>query len=104
MTFSDFADMKLMTPTFFKVSLVLCFSTALGAWGGFADAPPIFKTFVRRTWVRYILLFVLVWQGGGSQNVYVSLFGTALFILLERLLWHYDPQLHRLLGVVPDQL
>jgi hypothetical protein len=100
---SDFANQTVMTPTFLLVSIVFCFSTAVGAWGGFSHAPPIFTKVTRHVWVRYALLFVLVWQGGGSQNSYVSLFGTALFMLLEFLLWHYDRPLQLLLGFDPDQ-
>ena len=101
--FSDFVNVKVMTPTFIMVSVVFCFATAIGAWGGFSPAPPIFTKLTRNAWVRYALLFILVWQGGGSQNSYVSLFGTALFILLEFLLTRYDRELQLLLGYDPDQ-
>ncbi len=49
-------------------TLVLSVATALGAWGGFPSPPRGFNRLVNNEIIQYGLVWVLLWQGGGSQN------------------------------------
>lgn len=49
--------------------LVLASATAVGAFGGFPEPPKFFTDLVQSNELfRYVLLFVLVWQGGAGQD------------------------------------
>lgn len=50
-------------------ALILPLGTAMGAFGGFPEAPMWLKSLQQNEWFRYFALFVLVWQGGAGQNV-----------------------------------
>lgn len=66
---------------------ILPLATAVGAWGGFPQAPKVFKDLVSdNEIVRYAMVFILVWQGGGGQNAQVALITTALVFLATKLL------------------
>ncbi len=49
-------------------SLILPIATAIGAFGGFPEPPNMFKRFIQNKPIQYLLLFILIWQGGGGQN------------------------------------
>ena len=49
--------------------LVLAMATAVGAFGGFPEPPQAFNEMVTQNELfRYVLLFILVWQGGAGQD------------------------------------
>lgn len=49
--------------------LVLAMATAVGAFGGFPAPPQAFTEMVSQNELfRYVLLFVLIWQGGAGQD------------------------------------
>jgi hypothetical protein len=66
---------------------ILPLATAIGAWGGFPDAPQVFKDVVESNELfRYLMVFVLVWQGGGGQNVRTAFIATAIVYFVTKLL------------------
>ena len=62
----------------FDASLLLPLGTAMGAFGGFPPAPPIWAKLSAHPAFQFFALFVLIWQGGAGQDVQVSLFTTAI--------------------------
>ena len=65
---------------------VLAFATLIGAFGGFPNPPPMFTALTKSPLVQWLLVFVLVWQGGGSQDMVFSLIVTVLGYILHRVL------------------
>ena len=66
--------------------LLLPMATAIGAFGGFPEPPQMFKSLASNVIFQYAILFVLIWQGGGGQNMMLSLKATvAVFIILTAL-------------------
>lgn len=67
--------------------IVLALATGVGAWGGFPSPPQSFIDFFANNEIaRYILVFILVWQGGGGQDPKLSLLITgAIFALAKAL-------------------
>lgn len=70
--------------------MVLPMLTLLGAWGGFPDAPDVFKKLAEWKFFQYFFLWVLVMQGGASADPGLSFIAVVLFILLTELLKKYD--------------
>lgn len=58
----------------------------LGAWGGFPEPPQIFKQLIQNELIQYFLVFALVYQGGGSQDVGTGLMVAVGFYLLNKIL------------------
>ena len=48
---------------------ILAMATGIGAYGGFPKAPPVFEKFKKKKLVQWLLVFVLLYQGGGSQDI-----------------------------------
>ena len=59
-------------------ALILPLGTALGAFGGFPEAPMWLQNLQQNEWFRYFSLFVLIWQGGAGQNVQRAAFVTLI--------------------------
>lgn len=57
--------------------LVLATATAVGAYGGFPTPPAAFTELTKNEMVQWALVFVLLYQGGGSQDPKLSLLMTA---------------------------
>uniref|UniRef100_A0A6C0J4B9 Uncharacterized protein n=1 Tax=viral metagenome TaxID=1070528 RepID=A0A6C0J4B9_9ZZZZ len=50
-------------------TIVVALATAIGAWGGFPKTPlKVQKFFDDNEFVRYFLVWILIWQGGSDQN------------------------------------
>lgn len=99
----DLADPRIMTMNLIVASWLFCFATAIGSWGGFSKPPGIFRKLIRYTWMKHILLFLLIWQGGGKGNIYLTLFGTFTFYLFEQFLFYFDRELQQIFGFNPDE-
>jgi len=65
---------------------ILPIATALGAFGGFPEAPAFFKTMAKNELFQYLMLFVLVWQGGSGQDVAVAGIVTVAVFIVNKLL------------------
>jgi len=64
-------------------TLILVMATAIGAYGGFPTAPPVFIKLLDNTLFQWLLVFVLCYQGGAGQNITLSLIGTLLLYVLH---------------------
>jgi hypothetical protein len=50
-------------------TVAVAVATAIGAWGGFPTPPKKIQDFFDdNEIVRYILVWILIWQGGSDQN------------------------------------
>lgn len=57
--------------------------TAIGAFGGFPTPPKIFLKIIKNEIIQYMLLYLLIWQGGGEQSWKLSLKVTlAIYIII----------------------
>ena len=65
---------------------VLPLATAVGAFGGFPEAPAFVKQLQQYELFKYFLLFVLIWQGGAGQNVQTALILTVVLAVLLKVL------------------
>jgi hypothetical protein len=52
--------------------IVLALATAIGAFGGFPTPPTPISNLFKNEMVQWSLVFILIWQGGGSQDVKLS--------------------------------
>jgi hypothetical protein len=58
--------------------------TAVGAFGGMPDPPKFFKFLYEKIpGFKWFLVFVLIYQGGGEQDLGVALQITIVFIVLK---------------------
>ena len=61
-------------------------ATVLGAWGGFPPPPKIFQQLVKNELVQYLLVFLLTYQGGGNEDIALSLMVTVGLYLVTKIL------------------
>jgi len=61
-------------------------ATVIGAWGGFPKPPAFFARLSKNELFQYFLVFVLVYQGGGSEDVATSLMLTVGLYLVTKIL------------------
>ena len=67
--------------------LVLACATALGAWGGFPSPPRLFvEHSTQSEIVQLLLVWFLVWQGGGQQDTKLSALITGALYSLKQFL------------------
>ena len=66
--------------------MVLPLATAIGAYGGFPDPPRFFNNLVRNEFFRYVLLAVLIYQGGAGQDIKLSVLVTFVIFALTKAL------------------
>lgn len=66
--------------------LILPLVTGLGAFSGFPDPPELLKKLSGNVLVQWLMVFALIWQGGGGQNIQVSAVATALLFALKMVL------------------
>ena len=65
---------------------VLPLATALIAWGGFPQPPEIFVRLTQYELFQYLLVFILIWQGGAKQDVKTALIATAIVYIIAKML------------------
>ena len=76
--FKKYIDLNEMKTQIFYV-IIAAIVTGLGAFGGFPEPPLLFKQILTYKWSRWVLLFLLVWQGGGGDGKFsMSAFLTSL--------------------------
>ena len=61
--------------------LMLAILTGIGAWGGFPNPPEALQKYFEMDAVKYLLLAILIYQGGSGQRMKLAVFVTALFYL-----------------------
>ena len=63
--------------------MIIHFCTAIGAWGGFPDPPLWWSDLVNSSeWIKWLLLSVLIFQGGDEQEYQMALEFTLILYLL----------------------
>ena len=74
---------------------LLGLATALGAYGGFPDAPKWFTALIEHKYLgqffKLLMVFGLVYQGGGTQSFMFSLVITLLFAGTNELIKMAEP-------------
>lgn len=73
-------DMLFYTP-FGDVSLsdvMLALATMIGAFGGFPAAPQALTSFAQSPAAKWFLVWVLVYQGGGKQDITITTAATVV--------------------------
>ena len=69
-------------------NILTAFATLIGVFGGFPNPPKLFIKLTKFKLVQWLLVFILVYQGGGNEDIIFSLIMTfTLFIIYEIL--HY---------------
>jgi len=72
-------------------TVVLNLCTAIGAWGGFPDAPAIFtRTIESYPMLKWVLLSVLIYQGGGEQDYQLAIELTIVIYFVYNILESYE--------------
>ena len=69
-----------------KGTIGLALMTAVGAMGGFPTPPRQFTELTRDESFRYLLLWTLIYQGGGSQDPKLSTLATVLVYAIMQML------------------
>ncbi len=62
--------------------LILPLATAIGAFGGFPDPPKIFEDLIKFEIIKWFLVFVLIYQGGGGADIEFSFFVTIIVYVI----------------------
>ena len=76
--------LNLQPPQAGTANLVLALATALGAFGGMPPAPAAFNEMAKKELFQYLMLWVLIYQGGGAQDAKFSALVTGIvFALLQ---------------------
>jgi hypothetical protein len=72
-------------------TILLNLCTAIGAWGGFPDAPAIFtRTVDTYPMLKWVLLCVLIFQGGGEQDFQLAVELTVIIYFIYNILESYE--------------
>lgn len=72
-------------------TIILNLCTAIGAWGGFPDAPAIFtRTIESYPMLKWVLLCVLIFQGGGEQDFQLAVELTVIIYFIYNILESYE--------------
>tara|TARA_Y100001949_G_C15816670_1_gene255909 strand:+ start:288 stop:575 length:288 start_codon:yes stop_codon:yes gene_type:complete len=72
-------------------TILLNLCTAIGAWGGFPDAPAIFtRTIESYPMLKWVLLCVLIFQGGGEQDFQLAVELTVIIYFIYNILESYE--------------
>ena len=66
--------------------LILAVATGIGAYGGFPAAPAIFTKLTQNEIVQWALVFVLLYQGGGGQDVKLTAMITVAMYVVHMVL------------------
>ena len=70
--------------------MVLAMATTIGAFGGFPDPPKAFSALTQYQFVQWMLVFVLIFQGGGSQDPLFSVAVTIATFLLYKFVRFFE--------------
>ncbi len=70
--------------------LILALATMIGAFGGFPDPPKAFTSLTQFQIVKWMLVFTLIYQGGGGENVVLSGILTATTFVVYKLVRYFE--------------
>mgnify|MGYP001329193999 CR=1 FL=1 len=80
------AKLNLNPPETGSGNLVLALATAVGAFGGMPPAPAAFNEMAKNELFQYLMLWVLIFQGGGAQDTKFTTLVTGIVIALLQVL------------------
>ena len=73
--------------------IIALMTTAIGAFGNFPASPKVVDEFFNQNpQYKWILIFLLLFQGQGGENIFESALGTGITYLIWRYLNSLDPQ------------
>lgn len=72
-----------------RMEIVHALATMVGAFSVFPEVPDVLKNFTKNEAVKWILVFVLVWQGGGRKNIRLAVVLTIATYILFKVLKMY---------------
>lgn len=72
--------------------IVLALATGIGAYGGFPTPPAAFSKLAQNEIVQWALVFVLLYQGGGSQDVKLTAMITVAMYVVHMVLKKMETQ------------
>ena len=65
--------------------IILAFATGLGMFGGFPKPPMAFNQLIQDYPIfQWVLVFILVWQGGAKQDHKLAILITATLFALKK--------------------
>lgn len=67
-------------------TLILVMATAIGSYGGMPTPPPVFENLTKALPVQWALVFVLIYQGGGGQDLVLTGLGTVMMFSFHQVL------------------
>lgn len=67
-------------------TLLLPLATSIGAFSVFPTQPKLVQQLAQNELFKWLMVFILIWQGGGGQRMDLSLLATAITFVLVKLL------------------
>lgn len=75
---------QILGENFSRAAIILALATAVGGFGGFPAPPRVFSRLSSSPLVQHALLFTLIWQGGGKQNMkFAAMITVAIFLATQ---------------------
>lgn len=65
-------------------------ATAIGSFGGFPKPPKIFMRLAKYELFKWLMMFILILQGGGGFDVKTSLLGTILVFVFYKVVVYME--------------
>ena len=76
-----------------KPALIATIVTAVGIYGGLPEMPPILDSLITNyPAVRYVMVFLLLLQGGADFNEATALLGTGIVYVIHQFLLSLNPE------------
>jgi hypothetical protein len=66
--------------------VILACATAIGAYGGFPNPPKAFNNIIKNELVQWMLVWILIYQGGGNQNIQLVTIVTIVMYVIHKML------------------
>lgn len=65
-------------------------ATAVGIYGGFPRAPKVIKRILKKEFMGYAMTAILIYQGGGEQNLRLAMELAILLYFVNHALYRFD--------------
>jgi hypothetical protein len=67
-------------------ALFMPLATAMIAFGGYPEPPMVFKDLIKNEWFRWLLVFVLIFQGRAGGDVMLAAVATIVLLVIVKVL------------------
>lgn len=71
-------------------TILTAFATLIGVVGGFPTPPKLFIKLTKFKLVQWLLVFFLVYQGGGDQEIVFSLIMTFTLFIIYKIFYYFE--------------